>query len=98
MRHGRRDHEMLEAKDQAWRTELAARESNGVTVQLFWSRSTNLVTVAVTDPANDDYFELILGEHERALEVFYHPYAHAAARGLEFALCRTELEVVLDAA
>jgi hypothetical protein len=84
--------------DEAWRTELASRESNGVTVQLFWSRATNLVTVAVSDSAKGDYFELILDEHERALEVFHHPYAHAAARRLDLALGRPEREVVLDAA
>jgi len=90
---------MFEAADETWRTELATRESNGITVRLFWSRSTNLVTVAVADIGNDDYFELLLDEHERALDVFHHPFAHAAARGLEF---RTrpepEPEVLLDAA
>ena len=81
-----------------WRTELAARESNGITVRLLWSRPTNLVTVTVWDSANDDYFELVLDEHDRALDVFEHPYAHAAARGLDFAMGRSEPEVVLDAA
>jgi hypothetical protein len=81
---------MFEATDEPWRTELASRESNGITVRLFWSRSTNLVTVTVADAANDDYFELVLDEHERALDVFHHPFAHAAARGLEF---RTERRV-----
>ena len=47
---------MFEAADETWRTELATRESNGITVRLFWSRSTNLVTVAVADTANDDYW------------------------------------------
>jgi hypothetical protein len=88
----------MEDADECWRTELASRESNGVTVQLYWSRSTNLVTVSVTDPAKGDYFELILDEHERALDVFDHPYAHAAARGLDFAIGYSQQEVVLDAA
>jgi hypothetical protein len=87
---------MLEAIDEAWRTELASRESNGITVRLFWSPSTNLVTVAVDDAANGDYFELILDEHDRALDVFNHPFAHAAARGIEFRTGREEL--LLDAA
>jgi hypothetical protein len=89
---------MLEATDDTWRTELASRESNGITVALFWSRSTNLVTVTVADAANDDYFELVLDEHERALDVFHHPFAHAAARGLEFRTGRSQPEVLLDAA
>jgi len=89
---------MFEATKESWRTELASRESNGITVTLFWSRSTNLLTVTVADAANDDYFELILDECDRALDVFHHPFAHAAARGIEFRASRAEPEVLLDAA
>jgi hypothetical protein len=89
---------MFEATEEPWRTELASRESNGITVRMFWTRSTNLVTVTVADAANDDYFELVLDEHERAMDVFHHPFAHAAARGLDFHTGRLELEVLLDAA
>jgi hypothetical protein len=84
--------------DRSWQTELASRESNGITVRLMWSRSMNLVTVTVADSANDDYFELVLDENERAMDVFHHPYAHAAARGLEFGDRRLEQEVLPDAA
>jgi hypothetical protein len=84
--------------DETWQTELAARESNGITVRLLWSRSTNFVTVAVADAANDDFFELVVDKHERAMDVFHHPYAHAAARGLEFRSRRLEPEVLPDAA
>jgi hypothetical protein len=87
---------MFEAMDDISRTELASRETNGITVTLLWSRSTNLVTVAVDDAANDDHFELILDEHDQALDVFRHPFAHAAARGIEFRAGRPEL--LLDAA
>jgi hypothetical protein len=89
---------MLELIDETWRTELMSRESNGITVRLLWSRATNLVTVAVADAANDDYFELVLDEGEPALEVFNHPFAHAAARGLEFRTGRPEPELLCDAA
>ena len=89
---------MLEPIDETWRTELMSRETNGITVRLLWSRATNLVTVAVADAASDDYFELVLDEHEPALEVFNHPFAHAAARGLEFRTRRPEPEVLRDAA
>ena len=82
---------MFEAMDDVSRTELESREANGITVRLLWSRSTNLVTVAVEDPANDDHFELVLGRHDRALDVFHHPYAYAAARGIEFNSGRPEL-------
>src|SRR5262245_21635692 len=87
-----------EATDGTSRTELAFRESNGITVRLLWSRSTNLVTVAVADASNGEYFELVLDEHEQALDVFHHPYAHAAARGLDFHVPRPRAEVLLDAA
>ena len=91
---------MLKVEDTngTWRTELASRESSGVTVRLLWSRSTNLVSVAVDDPANDESFELVLGENERALDVFHHPFAHAAARGLELATGRPQPEALADAA
>jgi hypothetical protein len=90
---------MFEVTDETWRTELASRESSGITVKLFWSRETDLVTVAVADEPNDEYFELVLTEDERPLEVFNHPYAHAAARGLEFRTRRAafEPEALLDA-
>jgi hypothetical protein len=89
---------MVETADETWWTELASRESSGVIVRLLWSRSTNLVSVAVDDTANDESFELILGEHERALDVFHHPFAHAAARGLELSTLRPQPEVLADAA
>jgi hypothetical protein len=85
--------------DETWQTELASRQSNGITVRLLWSRSMNLVTVAVADPANDDFFEIVLEEDERAMDVFHHPYAHAAARKIEFRSAPLEEEEVLaDAA
>ncbi len=75
-----------------------SRESNGVTVSLLWSRATNLVTVAVADTASADYFELVLDQDEPALEVFNHPFAHAAARGLEFRAPWPERDLLRDAA
>jgi hypothetical protein len=75
-----------------------SRESNGITVRLLWSRATNLVTIAVADTGNEDYFELVLDEQEPALEVFNHPFAHAAARGLEFRTRRPEPEMLREAA
>ena len=89
---------MHEPTDETWWTKLMSRVSNGVTVRLLWSRAMNLVTIAVADTANDGYFELVLDEHEPALEVFNHPFAHAAARGLEFRTQRPEPEMLRDAA
>lgn len=89
---------MLKSTDEISRTELMSRESNGITVRLLWSRATNLVMVAVADAASGDYFELVLDEHEPALEVFNHPFAHAAARGLEFRTPWPEPDTLRDAA
>jgi hypothetical protein len=84
--------------DLTGRTELTSRESNGVTVTLLWSRSTNLVTVAVDDTLSDDYFELVLDEHDSPLDVFHHPFAHAAARGLDLGTPHSEWEVLRNVA
>jgi hypothetical protein len=89
---------MPELIDETWRTELMSRESNGITVSLLWSRATNLVTVVVADATSDDYFELVVDEDEPALEVFNHPFAHAAARGVEFRAQRPEPATLRDAA
>jgi hypothetical protein len=88
---------ILDAIDESCRTELAARESNGISVKLFWSRETGIVTVTVSDTANGDYFELVLEKNDRALDVFHHPYAHAAARGIEFRSRPRGCEVTVDA-
>jgi hypothetical protein len=66
------------------RTELATREGYGVSVKLLWCRITQILTVTVNDAATGDYFELVLEEDDRPLDVFHHPYAHAAARGFGF--------------
>jgi hypothetical protein len=84
--------------DDTWRTELASRQNSNITVKLHWTRSTNLVTVAVADATNDDYFELVVDEHDQAMDVFHHPFAHAAARGVEFRSGRSEPKEFLDAA
>jgi len=75
-----------------------SRESNGITVRLLWSRATNLVTVACRRCPERRLLELVLDEGEPALEVFNHPFAHAAARGLEFRTRRPEPELLCDAA
>jgi hypothetical protein len=64
------------------RVELAQRESDGVSVALYWLRGTDAVAVTVDDEATGTRFELVVAENERALEVFYHPFAYASRRGL----------------
>jgi len=62
------------------RRELAHRHANGIDVTLSWSPADDVLLVTVRDEAGDD-FELVVEAHE-ALDVFEHPYAHAAYRGL----------------
>jgi hypothetical protein len=57
--------------------ELAARESNGIYVQLLWNSAENAVTVAVEDARLGDRFQLAVAS-DRALDAFYHPFAYAA--------------------
>ena len=61
--------------------ELAHRENDGVEVVLFWHQLTDELMVRVSDERNGDYFELPAERHQ-ALDVFNHPYAHAAFHGV----------------
>jgi hypothetical protein len=63
--------------------ELAHRATDGLEVLLFWHEATNELTVSVSDERTGAYFELDAGPDE-ALDVFYHPYAHAAFRGVPY--------------
>jgi hypothetical protein len=66
------------------RKELARRSADGVEVALQWTRSTDTVSVSVYDRRTAETFELVLASDDDALDVFSHPYAYAAWRGLEF--------------
>jgi hypothetical protein len=57
--------------------ELAARESDGIHVLLFWHPDENALTVSVEDARVGDRFQLAVSP-ERALDAFYHPFAYAA--------------------
>jgi hypothetical protein len=67
-------------EEDVMKKELAFRESNGVAVTLYWHSGTNRVSVTVFDAFNDELFELDADPSE-ALDLFDHPYAHAARRG-----------------
>jgi hypothetical protein len=64
--------------------ELARRANHGVEVVLFWQQNTDDLTVSVSDERSGAYFELAAAP-DQALDVFNHPYAHAAFRGLPYA-------------
>jgi hypothetical protein len=59
-------------------TELHHRSADGIQVSLLWSRLTNSLTVAVEDTRSGVSFELP-APAEKALDVFEHPFAYAAA-------------------
>ena len=61
--------------------ELAYRANDGVEVVLFWHNGTDQLTVSVLNRRTGAYFELPAAP-DQALDVFNHPYAYAAARGL----------------
>jgi hypothetical protein len=61
----------------AERRELAHRTGDGIEVTLFWSKSSNRVTVAVLDSHSGEALESEV-DGSAALDAFNHPYAYAA--------------------
>jgi hypothetical protein len=61
--------------------QLAYRANDGVEVELFWEQDTDNLMVAVSDKHSAAYFELAAAP-DQALDVFNHPYAHAAREDL----------------
>ena len=78
------------------RVELAIREHDSVAVALYWTRGTTNLAVTVDDSSTGDYFELVVADNERPLDVFYHPFAYARARGVELIGDRHGVEVGID--
>jgi hypothetical protein len=72
--------------------ELAHRMNDGVEVVLFWHQRTDELTVTVSDKRSGTFFELAAQPHQ-ALDVFDHPYAHAAFQGLTFQEASLVLQV-----
>lgn len=61
------------------RRELAHRTGDGIAVTLFWTKSTDRVTIAVFDSHIDERLEFDVSGRD-ALDAFNHPYAYAATR------------------
>jgi hypothetical protein len=57
--------------------ELAVRDGDGIHISLLWHPPENALTVSVEDARLGDRFQLAV-EPDRALDVFYHPFAYAA--------------------
>ena len=63
--------------------ELDHRHSDRIDVHLLWRESDDTVLVAVADEKTGDRFTIEVRDGERALDVFHHPYAYAAWRGID---------------
>jgi len=74
--------------------ELDHRTADGVEVTLLWHASGDFVSVVVSDAKLGETFELVLDERDDPLDVFQHPYAYAAHRGLEFGVVSGESALV----
>jgi hypothetical protein len=70
--------DVLPVENPAGTHELDRRTSDGIHVRLLWHSDDGHVSVAVEDTKTGEAFELAVGEDERAVDVFHHPYAYAA--------------------
>ena len=67
------------------RRELASRTSDDLEVTLWWDPRINAIAVSVWDWKRDTHFELAVGS-DRAMDVFYHPFAYASHWQLDNAM------------
>jgi hypothetical protein len=63
--------------------ELDHRRSDGIDVWLLWHEDENRVFVSVADEKTGDRFTVDVRAGEKPLDVFQHPYAYAAWRGID---------------
>lgn len=63
--------------------ELASRVSSGAETTLFWNERTGAVIVWVRNRDSGQQMEFAAAP-AKALEAFYHPYAHAASLGVSW--------------
>ena len=68
------------------RVVLASRRNAGTQVTLLWAKERNAVAVLVREDGTHDPFELAVEPGANALDVFEHPYAYAAWRGVDYRL------------
>jgi hypothetical protein len=62
------------------RRELAHRVSGGLEVTLYWSAHDNHTSVEVRQLGTGETVAFAVA-HERALDAFYHPFAHLSVAG-----------------
>jgi hypothetical protein len=72
-----------DASDPPTMRELHSRVSDGIQVDLLWSERKGQTWVAVSDSKRGESFSVLVRDGERPLDVFHHPYAYAALRGVD---------------
>jgi hypothetical protein len=63
--------------------EIDHRSTDGLEISLLWNETSDELSVRVLDSRTGESFELPAAKDD-ALDVFHHPYAYAAFRGLDF--------------
>ena len=63
--------------------ELDHRSNDSIEVRLLWRQRDGRVLVVVEDGRTGTSFKLEVRDDERVLDVFHHPFAYAAHRGLD---------------
>jgi len=66
------------------RVMLASRKNAGIRVALLWAADTNTIAVRVRDDSTNEQFELLVEPETNPIDVYEHPYAYAAWRGVDF--------------
>jgi hypothetical protein len=64
-------------------SELSSRPANGLDVALLWRQCDGTAFVVVADHRTGAAFQLDVHENDNALDMFDHPYAYAAHRGID---------------
>jgi hypothetical protein len=64
------------------RRELTRRVSGGIEVTLYWSADDNSTSVDICQPESGETLTFTVGG-ERALDAFYHPFAHLPTASLD---------------
>jgi hypothetical protein len=65
------------------RVVLASRKNTGIRVTLLSAADTN-AAVLVRDHSTNEQFELLVEPEANPIDVYVHPYAYAAWRGIDY--------------
>jgi len=63
---------------------LAGRMNAGIRVTLLWAADTDTVAVRVCDRGTKEPFELVVDPDANPTDVYEHPYAYTAWRGIDY--------------